>query len=319
MKLDRFQRWALATTAATYLLIGIGGFVRAAGAGLGCPDWPRCFGRWIPPTDVSQIPPSIDPALFNFQKAWIEYINRLVGVAIGILIFVTLIYAIRTHRREPRILWPTVIAFLLVGFEGWLGGQVVYAKLAPLVLSAHLACALVLAGLLLYATVCAFFPEGRSLKQLPADRRSLAKIGLAILIFTLLQVSIGAVVRGEVQLLGKSGAPRETWLTSIGTIYHVHANLAVLVAAAVTALAWLAWIRGLRRSAIALELLVGAQAATGIGLSQLDVPPALQLLHLWIGSLIIAVETLIVLLAIMDRSALPGSGSREDRAPALQP
>src|SRR5688572_9949285 len=105
VKLDRFQRFALITTIATYLLIGIGGLVRAAGAGLGCPDWPKCFDRWIPPTDVSQVPPSIDPSLFNVTKAWIEWLNRLTGVIVGFLIFGALVLAILHHRRSRRVLW----------------------------------------------------------------------------------------------------------------------------------------------------------------------------------------------------------------------
>lgn len=301
-KLDAFQRWALATTGATYLLIAVGGLVRAAGAGLGCPDWPKCFDRWIPPTDISQVPPSIDPALFNVTKAWIEYVNRLIGVAVGLLIFVTLVLAIRQHRREPRILGSTIAAFLLVGFEGWLGGQVVAAKLAPLVLSAHLACALVIGGLLSYATVCAFFPEGRPIADLPPWRRAIGRATSAVLALALIQVSLGAFVRGEAQSLGKANVPRELWIGQIGSIYNVHANFAVIVAIAIAALSWFILDRAkgtrwLRKSAAAAIGLLILQALAGIGLAQLDFLPALQVAHLWIGSLLIAALTVIVLLA----------------------
>src|SRR3989338_8742997 len=70
-----------------YFVILAGGIVRISGAGLGCPDWPRCFGRWIPPTDISQIPPHINTGDFNFRLAWTEYINRLAGVISGFVIF----------------------------------------------------------------------------------------------------------------------------------------------------------------------------------------------------------------------------------------
>ena len=131
MKLTSFQRLAIWTTATTYLLILVGGLVRASGAGLGCPDWPRCFGSWIPPASAAALPPQFDPAQFNPTLMWTEYMNRLLGVTVGFLILATAISAWRHHRHRPRILWTTIAAFLLVGYEGWLGGRVVAHELAP--------------------------------------------------------------------------------------------------------------------------------------------------------------------------------------------
>src|SRR5437868_8273358 len=112
MRFSSFQRLALATTATTYLLILVGGLVRASGAGLGCPDWPKCFGRWIPPLSKKDVPAAIDPSLFNVTKAWTEYVNRLLGVSVGLLIFSTLVLAFLHHRHARRILVPTITAFL---------------------------------------------------------------------------------------------------------------------------------------------------------------------------------------------------------------
>ncbi len=291
-----FQRWAVATTIATYMLIAVGGLVRASGAGLGCPDWPKCFDRWIPPTDVRDVPSHIDPALFNVVKAWTEYINRAIGVLVGFLIFATLVYAIRHHKKDPRVLWPTVAAFLLVGFEGWLGGQVVAAQLAPLVLSAHLAVALVIGGLLVYATVCSFFDGGRPRHDLPAWRTTAGRATLVVSALALAQVALGAVIRGEVSNLGKQvpPVPREQWLGMIGGVYSAHTSFAVVVVIAGLALGW--WVleraRGeplLRRVAWAVVGITLAQPVTGLGLAWLDVHPVFQVLHLWLGSLLVAV------------------------------
>src|SRR5499433_4476260 len=106
-RLSSFQRLALCTTATTYVWILVGGLVRASGAGLGCPDWPRCFGSWIPPTAAAELPPQFDPSLYNSALMWTEYLNRLLGVTVGVLILATVISAWRHHRNEPRILWTT--------------------------------------------------------------------------------------------------------------------------------------------------------------------------------------------------------------------
>src|SRR5258705_10446074 len=93
-----FQLLALCTTAATYLLILVGGLVRASGAGLGCPDWPRCFGSWIPPASAADLPPQFDPSLFNPTLMWTEYLNRLLGWTAGFLIMRTVIWEWRQLR-----------------------------------------------------------------------------------------------------------------------------------------------------------------------------------------------------------------------------
>src|SRR5207247_1836170 len=98
-RFSSFQRLALCTTAITYFLILVGGLVRASGAGLGCPDWPRCFGSWIPPASAAQLPPQFDPSLFNPTLMWTEYLNRLLGVTVGFLILATVVSAWRHRRR----------------------------------------------------------------------------------------------------------------------------------------------------------------------------------------------------------------------------
>ena len=302
VKLDWFQRCALATTIGTYLLIAVGALVRAAGAGLGCPDWPRCFDRWIPPLTVEGVPPTIDPALFNFAKAWTEYVNRLIGVLVGLLIFATLILAIRYYRRSPRVLWPTVAAFILVAFEGWLGGQVVRSMLQPMVLTAHLVVALVIVSLLLYATVSAFFPPNGPGVALPVSRIWVGRAALAAGLLVLLQVGLGALVRGEVQMLAESGLPRADWISQLGPIDAIHRNFAVITAAAVVGVAWMAhaWIepdRWLRRAAVVSVALVALQVAAGLALAYADFPRTMQVAHLWFASLLLGALTVMAMLA----------------------
>src|ERR687896_2497152 len=152
-RLTSFQKLALWTTGATYFLILVGGLVRASGAGLGCPDWPRCFGSWIPPASAADLPAQFDVSQFNPTLMWTEYLNRLLGVTVGFLILATTISAWRNHRHEPRIVWTTTIALLLTGFQGWLGGRVVAHELAAWIVTVHMIVALVIVQMLLYVTV----------------------------------------------------------------------------------------------------------------------------------------------------------------------
>jgi Uncharacterized protein required for cytochrome oxidase assembly len=95
-----FFRSAIISTFLSYLLIFVGGLVRVSGSGLGCPDWPKCFGRWIPPTSIEQIPSHIDPTVFNIVLAWIEYGNRMLGIIVGLSITLMTVIALVYFRKN---------------------------------------------------------------------------------------------------------------------------------------------------------------------------------------------------------------------------
>ena len=307
-----FVPLSLATTIATYLLIAVGALVRAAGAGLGCPDWPRCFGSWVPPTDASDLPAGFDISQFNVINTWLEYVNRLIGVVIGLLIFATLIAAWRRHRRQPRIFWPSVAAFLLVGFQGWLGGQVVANELDPNILTLHLIVALIIVGLLLYAHLCARV-AGQSQtisaagsdsgpRQLPV---MLGRLGWLVAVLVLLQATLGTRVRGVLQAIEKTGVPRAEWLPRAWWPDLAHRQLAVIVILACGYL-WWACRREARGQTEAdggsspvevtrrmttwarwILILAGVQIASGLGMAYGAVPRSLQVGHLALSSLLI--------------------------------
>jgi heme a synthase len=309
-RLDGFQKLALATTATTYLLILVGGLVRASGAGMGCPDWPKCFGLWIPPMHADQLPAAFDPSRFNAALTWTEYLNRVLGVATGFLIFGTLVAAIARHRRSPRILWPVVAAFLGVGFQGWLGGRVVAHNLAPWVVTVHLIMALVIVSLLLYATAHSFFgAEGAGTEARPVDSVT-ATATRGLIALSLFQVALGTQVRGAIDTHAVTLAlPRSGLLASVGWPDMAHRNLAPLVLAVAI---WLAWrVRGaagtpIRGTAFAVAGLALAQVAAGITLAYLGLPRPVQVAHLSIASLLLGAETIFELLV---RRGLPAGGA----------
>ncbi len=307
-RLTSFQKLALWTTGTTYFLILVGGLVRASGAGLGCPDWPRCFGSWIPPASAAELPAGFDPSQFNLTLMWTEYLNRVLGATVGILIFATLISAWRHHRRRPGILWPTLVAFLLVGFQGWLGGVVVQHELAAWIVTIHLLVALVIVSLLLYATMNALYGTTAIAQGSSEGRAPLAWSTFALIAITVGQITLGAQVRGGVDDAMIHGTSRERALASVGAYdrWHREAALAVLGGAVLVCL--LVWARHghqrpLVRMSYVMAGLVVTQIAIGASMAYLALTPAAQVAHLTTASLLLGAETVVFLLTLW----LPGS------------
>jgi protoheme IX farnesyltransferase len=175
--LSRFQRLAVATTTATFLLIAVGGLVRATDSGLGCPDWPRCFGKLTPPPNL---------------HAWIEHSHRLVAAAVIVLVGLTAIAAWRT-RQARTVRWATIGAVVMVLAQAVLGAIVVWAKLEAESVTLHLATALALVALLEFVAFRSRWPaaprQGRS--------RRFARLALAGAGLTYAQMLVGSSVTGH--------------------------------------------------------------------------------------------------------------------------
>ena len=142
--MTRFQKVAAITVALTFLLVMIGVIVRATDSGLGCPDWPLCHGQLL-------------PALGD-DKAWIEWLHRTVAAVLGLLVLGLAVLAVRDHRRQASILWPSIAAVGLVGFQAWLGRETVRLGNTGESVTAHLAAAMTLLALLIYILVRSFYP-----------------------------------------------------------------------------------------------------------------------------------------------------------------
>src|SRR5688500_13566798 len=120
-----------------FLVILSGRVVRTTQSGMSCPDWPKCFGRWIPPTSEDQLPANykelyafkyIDTS-FNPYHTWIEYLNRLLGALLGLLLMVQFFWSFIYRKTNRTIIWLCLALLLLTGFQGWLGSKVVEANL----------------------------------------------------------------------------------------------------------------------------------------------------------------------------------------------
>jgi len=196
-----FFRSALISTILSYLLIFVGGLVRVSGSGLGCPDWPKCFGRWIPPTSIEQIPAHIDPAIFNIVLAWIEYGNRMLGVIVGISIVAMTIIAIIYFRKNSKILYSSILSLFLVGANGGLGAIVVSSLLNPFVVSLHMILALFLVSVLSYTTIESYkLTNSNQFTGIHLSRSvSISLIALWILI--IVEILLGTGIRTNIELI----------------------------------------------------------------------------------------------------------------------
>ena len=295
MRLTSFQRLALWTTAVTYFLILVGGLVRASGAGLGCPDWPRCFGSWIPPASAADLPPEFNPSQFNPTLMWTEYLNRLLGVTVGFLILATTVSAWRHHRREPRIVWTTTAALFLTGFQGWLGGRVVAHELAAWIVTAHLVVAIVIVQMLLYVTVTAADVTNRR----HSAPMSVTVGAGALILLTLAQAAVGALVRGAIDEALDAGVDRGAAVATLGSIDVVHRDLAFLVLLGAALLTmWLlsrASPPPIRRWSLVTLALATLQVGLGVYMAYGFLLPAAQVAHLTVASLLLGAETVLLL------------------------
>jgi len=201
MKKQLFFKSAVVSTILSYLLIFVGGLVRVSGSGMGCPDWPRCFGRWIPPTNIDQIPSYIDATAFNIVLAWIEYGNRSLGVLVGFSIIILNIIAIYYFRKETKLLVSAILSLILVSANGGLGAIVVSSILNPFLVSLHMILALMLVSVLSYACIESYkLINIKKFKDLEINK-SLSNSLIIFWILIVIEILLGTGIRTNLELV----------------------------------------------------------------------------------------------------------------------
>jgi protoheme IX farnesyltransferase len=279
--LTRFQKLAAATVITTLLLVTVGVIVRATDSGLGCPDWPFCYGQLLPPLD--------DP------KAWIEWIHRGIAVVIGFEILGLALLSLIDHRDRRSLVVASFGAVALVGFQAWLGRETVRLGNSGESVTAHLAAAMLLLGLLVFILVRAGYPArlpGRGGSQRFTLLASFAAASTFALLLFGSQVTAGgvnaALVFGDWPLMDGTLIPPLTELTSAHVL---HRWVAIVVGVIVAATALVAWRTQrahptLVRLAVAAGILYPVQALIG-GLQVMTrLAPWTQTLHVAFGAAI---------------------------------
>lgn len=312
----RFWWCAAGTVATIYTLILVGGIVRATGAGMGCPDWPQCFGQWIPPTSESQLPANYQEiyadrgyaeTTFNVRKTWTEYLNRLLGVFTGLTILATLLFSLTYRRSDPPIFWYSLAGFILVGVQGWLGSRVVASNLDPVMITVHMLLAQVIVGIMIAALVRSN-RERHSNLRIERMPRLFYPLFIVAMVAGILQLVMGTQVREAVDFIARSSnyENRHLWIDNLPLMFGIHKYYAIVLVALngwlVLAVLNHSSSAVLRRLSIALAVFLLGTIAIGMSMDRLHLPMFSQPLHLLLASLIFGTQLAILLII---RYAIP--------------
>ncbi len=287
-----FRALTLATVISTLALVTMGGVVRLTDSGLGCPDWPLCHGKIIPPADASTL---------------IEYSHRLMASVTGLLVLAIALIVWRSYRRQPWLLVPATLGFLLLVGQVLLGGFTVLKELPAAIVLAHLATAEALIALLVVVCMVALrgspIPGARGRGDKGSDR-FLILVSITLLTgYALLLTGSFVTVSGATASCGQWWPLCQGQLIPEGyyaTIHMAHRVVGLLVGVLIVAVLVMAWRR--RGDAPALgwtTIIVGGlflgQVMIGAAILWMGFPLAARLLHLltatlvWVGLAVLAV------------------------------
>lgn len=306
--IQRFIRLAQVTLVFVYLVIIAGSVVRATGSGMGCPDWPKCFGHWVPPTDVSQLPENYKEiyagehhavAEFDALNTWVEYGNRLCGAVLGILIFIQFILSFKFRKTDRRIFTLSFLEFILIGFQGWLGAKVVSSNLAPVKITTHMVVALII-----LAIAISIIQRARKLNGEQQENTigpMVKKLSIAVLALTVIQVMLGTQVREEVDMLLKNfdAVFRGEIVDHLGIAFKIHRTFS-LVLMAVNGWLIMKILKSdatiiMKNKAKQLAVTLICAFAAGVILSYFALPPAFQPIHFLLACIAFGLQYVIIL------------------------
>lgn len=330
---NRLRKLAKLSLILVYLVIVAGAVVRMTGSGMGCPDWPKCFGYYIPPTDSDQLEwqanrtfkkgqviirhealwvatedfttsdsydasnwnayTKHDYAIFNVWHTWVEYANRLVGALGGLATLVLAIFSFGYWKKNKKV---TLLAWLIVfamGFQGWLGATVVYSVLAPVKITIHMLMALIIVALLLYLV---YMLKDRTTKN-NYQPGLYAWFWLALLL-TLVQIALGTQVRQfvdtQIDVVGETA--KSLWLHQPEIQFYIHRSLSVLVVLLNVYIAYVINKKSLSYSKIKWVLLIiFIEIVSGISMYYIDFPFGTQAIHLVLASLLFGTQFYLIL------------------------
>ena len=311
------------------LVILAGSLVRMTGSGMGCPDWPKCFGYFIPPTDVSQIEwksntnfkkgiiikfeerlifakedfksgsyidlnnwndyTKHDYSDFDPVKTWIEFLNRLIGLVAGLATLSMLFLSISLWKKKKTIFFISLAIVLGMGFQAWLGKLVVDSNLAPYKITIHMLMALVIVSLLIYSI---FLIKG-NIYNIVVQNNSLKILIVFSVLISLIQITIGTQVREFVDIQYESFGPekKEMWLTNPNFYFYFHRSFSILIFLVNLILFYLAYRKKMYLGIIEkIMFIIFLEIVVGIAMYYGDFPLLSQPIHLILATLLFSYQ-----------------------------
>lgn len=312
-----------------FIVIAAGSIVRATGSGMGCPDWPTCFGKLIPPTNVSQVTwhadypykegemiirdesllvanqdfnttksfisdnwhkyEKHDYAIFNPLHTWVEFINRLATVVLGFPIVLMFFLSLFYLRSDPYNSFFAFASLFMVGFQAWLGKIVVDRNLEGTTISYHMLGVFLLIGFLLV-----LWNRNRDLikdKLAPLITERTIAVSFVTVALSLIMIIFGTQVREEIDAIAKLSSDRTTWVNQLSIIFIFHRSLVWLILGVNTMLIYqLRKLVIFRKHLFGIALFIVIESVIGVVLSYFNMPAVAQPIHLLLAALIISIQ-----------------------------
>lgn len=326
MNVHKFKKIAWLSLIFIYLVILAGSIVRMSGSGMGCPDWPKCFGSWIPPTNSEDLPLNYQEDLaskrgkkidklsdylaafglnesaeslrndqslrqkeepFNATKTWIEYVNRLFGFIAGNLLLIQAIMSIWLFWKKKRsVVWWSVFNLLLIGFQAWFGSIVVATNLLPGIITIHMFLALAVVAIQLLIL--------HKINEQNVGISIDLKLKLVLFLafgLTLYQIYAGTQLRQEIDHLLEDGTARNELLDKYSWRFYFHRSFAWIILAINILFIYLAReTKAISSINKRIGFILIIEVILGITLGYLDLPKAAQPAHLLLATILFAYQ-----------------------------
>ncbi len=340
--MNSLYRKTIISIVIVYLVILAGGIVRMTGSGMGCPDWPKCFGFLIPPTERSQLEwksnseynknqiviideklfyandkfkskskfemsnwseyTKHDYSKFNVYHTWIEYINRLIGAIAGLSVLILFVNSLKFLKTKKIITGLSFLALIAIIFQAWLGKMVVDSNLMANTITVHMLMAIILL-FILFSILAISNPSKKRVKI----SRNISILVLISIVLLLIQIITGTEVRKfiDIKMELLNYTEKERWIENISSSFSFHRSFSWAIIVVNSLIYFHARKSGLKLKIIHIvNTLIFFQISSGIIMYYFHFPFSSQPIHLLISTMIISIQFYFLLLYKTSKNAI---------------